>query len=58
MARKGEGRAARHIADRGRQRIITHGFEIETKAREVTLEKEVDITGKLNVIFTEDLQDA
>ena len=37
---------------------ITQGFEIETKARGVTLEKEVDITGKLNVIFTEDLQDA
>jgi hypothetical protein len=38
---------------------ITQGFEIETKARGVTLEKEeVDITGKLNVVFTEDLKDA
>lgn len=38
---------------------IKEGFEIEARARGVTLEKEeVDITGKLNIVFTEDMKDA
>jgi isopentenyl diphosphate isomerase/L-lactate dehydrogenase-like FMN-dependent dehydrogenase len=41
-----------------RHRIV-QGFEIEAKARGITLEtEEVDVEGKINVIFTEDLNDA
>ena len=41
-----------------RHRII-QGFEIEAKARGVTLEKEeVGVSDKISIIFTEDLKDA
>ena len=45
-------------AAEARQRIV-QGFELEAEARGITIDKEeVDITGKLNVIFTDDMKDA
>jgi len=45
-------------ASEARKRI-KEGFSIEAKARGVQLEKEeLDVSGKLNIVFTDDLKDA